>query len=196
MKIAPRIILLVSVAICLSSEAVGQINQLPELEKYANADFYFVKASGLSSPENKIVLFRNSREICALKIINHEVQSGKQKAVSADYEMVRAKPGDLDISRYKVEAGKFTFRGFSGYGHWAEKNGNSGFSCGGRRVSWYYPTSYGLGSSVDILFAPTGWGDFRDIRIDEKNLRWFAPDVNGEREGLKIYIDSLPGAAG
>ena len=171
---------------------MAQSNPHRELEQLANANFFVVRASSVSAPENKVLIFKSVKEFCAVKIIRHANESADQKILVGDYEIRRANLLAVDFSQVETEHGQFDFSGYSGRMHMSERKGKFLFFCGGSRVIWDYPTTFGT-SATGLLFAPTAWNDFSNVKLNDKSIKWFSADSAGRREAFNIALCELPG---
>lgn len=175
--------------------ACAQANPHPELEQLASANFFVIRASSISAPQNKVLIFRSGKEVCGVKIIHHSIGSTEQKILFGDYEIRRVSLPEVDFSQAKIAHGQFDFSGYSGRSHISERKGKFFFLCGGRRVIWDYPTTFGTGAA-GLFFAPTAWNDFAEVKLNDQRMKWFSADAAGHREAFQVALNKLPGDVG
>jgi hypothetical protein len=189
--------LLVVLLTCLSCGASRGIPNIDDDRKNDPDDYFLIGFETASAPAGRILLFRSSTELCALKINAYgKTVINDAEVQYAEYELVRISVGEKSIGpEEKIESGRLEFKGWIGFGHWAWTAGKGSLKCGAQRFSWSYPANFGLNSDAIFAAAPTAWKRFADVRLDAPALVWYSEDKSQKRIRIKLSIDSLVGYA-
>lgn len=153
-----------------------------------------------SAPLRKYLLIRDGDFLCAMRFVNYlrgqdasdgSIFSSGEETLTSAYEWARLEKDGSRVRATKQGKDLVKRTALKGIGRFVIAGGPGNVQCGERRFGWEYPAAVNFSQipNTGMNLAPTRWDDIKDIRLDDRKLKWYS--FEPKREQIRIQLDQL-----